>query len=62
MKALANGTTKKVFRHGPRPRRSILAPQLEGLEERVLLATVTVNASQVVRAVDTQLLGVNVAW
>jgi hypothetical protein len=29
---------------------------------RALLATVNVNAGQVVRAVDTQLLGVNVAW
>ena len=37
-------------------------PGIEGLEGRELLATVTVNASQVVRAVNTQLLGVNVAW
>jgi hypothetical protein len=32
------------------------------LERRALLATVTVNANQVLRNVDTQLLGVNVAW
>jgi hypothetical protein len=35
---------------------------LEGLEGRALLALVTVNVSQIVRRVDTQLLGVNVAW
>ncbi len=34
----------------------------EGLEQRALLATISVNASQIVRSVDTQLLGVNVAW
>ena len=33
-----------------------------GLEDRELLATVTVNAASVVRSVDTQLLGVNLAW
>jgi hypothetical protein len=37
-------------------------PGIEGLERRELLATVTVNAGQVVRAVNPQLLGVNVAW
>lgn len=42
----------------PRRRR----PSLEGLEVRALLATVTVNAATVVRPVDTQLLGVNLAW
>src|SRR5215469_14725091 len=35
---------------------------LEPLEPRALLAAVSVNAGQVVRAVDTQLLGVNVDW
>ena len=35
---------------------------LECLEQRELLATVTVNAGQVVRPVNTRLLGVNVAW
>ena len=39
-----------------------LAPAGDGLEDRVLLATVSVNAAQVVRSVNTQLLGVNVAW
>lgn len=34
----------------------------EVLEGRALLATVTVNAGQVVRSVDTRLLGVNVTW
>ena len=33
-----------------------------GSSSRELLATISVNASQVVRSVDTQLLGVNVAW
>lgn len=37
-------------------------PCVEPLEERALLATVSVNAGSVVRAVDTQLLGVNVDW
>ncbi len=38
-------------------------PRGEGLEVRDLLATVSVNAGQVVRAVDTNLLGVNlVEW
>ena len=37
-------------------------PGIEGLERRELLATVAVNAGQVVRAVNPQLLGVNVAW
>ena len=37
-------------------------PCLELLEARELLAVVSVNAAESVRAVDTQLLGVNVAW
>jgi hypothetical protein len=50
-----------------RDRRRAAAPRpaaegLEALEGRALLATVTVNAAQVVRAVNTQLLGVNLAW
>ncbi|HKI19205.1 MAG TPA: hypothetical protein VKA15_15070, partial [Isosphaeraceae bacterium] len=36
--------------------------RFEPLERRELLATVTVNAGQVLRSVDTQLLGVNLAW
>jgi hypothetical protein len=37
-------------------------PGLESLEDRTLLATVTVNASDVIRPVETQLLGVNLTW
>jgi alpha-L-arabinofuranosidase len=37
-------------------------PGIESLEGRELLALISVNAAQVVRAVDTQLLGANVAW
>jgi alpha-L-arabinofuranosidase len=44
-----------------RSRRAKLS-QLEMLESRALLAVVAVNAGQVVRQVDTQLLGVNLAW
>jgi hypothetical protein len=39
-----------------------LCLELESLERRELLATVTVNANQVLRTIDTQLLGVNLAW
>ena len=47
---------------GTRGRRAC-RPRGEGLEARELLATVSVNAGQVVRAVDTNLLGVNlVNW
>jgi hypothetical protein len=46
-----------------RATRRRFAPQgLEILETRTLLATVTVNVSQVVRPVNSQLLGVNVGW
>jgi alpha-L-arabinofuranosidase len=41
---------------------SRLEPRVELLEERRLLAVVSVNAGQIVRSVDTQLLGVNLAW
>jgi hypothetical protein len=44
------------------PASSRLKPRVEWLEDRELLATVAVNAGQVVRSVDTQLLGVNLAW
>jgi alpha-L-arabinofuranosidase len=54
--------TKRAFRKGFRPRRRRCSPGMEGLESRQLLATIAVNAAQVVRSVDTQLLGVNVAW
>ena len=40
--------------------RWIRRPRVESLEARELLATVSVNAGQVIRTVDTQLLGVNV--
>src|SRR5262245_66558574 len=39
-----------------------LKPRVERLEDRELLAVVSVNAGQVVRPVDTQLLGVNLTW
>jgi alpha-L-arabinofuranosidase len=42
--------------------RRFSAPGFETLEPRQLLATVAVNAAQVVRPVNTQLLGVNLAW
>ncbi len=53
-----------AFRGGRRgvAARCRLRPHLEGLEQRQLLAVVSVNAGQVVRTVDTQLLGVNLAW
>jgi hypothetical protein len=52
-------SSRTVGTRGRRARR----PVGEGLEPRELLATVTVNAGQVVRAVDTNLLGVNlVNW
>jgi len=57
--------TRKTYwpvRRGLRSRKRRCWPGIEGLERRELLATVSVNASQVVRAVNTQLLGVNVAW
>ncbi|MGO9924208.1 MAG: cellulose binding domain-containing protein [Isosphaeraceae bacterium] len=53
-----NCAVRRGFGSGKRRSR----PGIEGLEGRELLATVTVNASQVVRTVNTQLLGVNVAW
>jgi alpha-L-arabinofuranosidase len=37
-------------------------PQLETLEHRNLLSSVTVNAGQVLRPVDNQVLGTNLAW
>lgn len=43
-------------------RRRRRLPGLDRLEGRALLASVTVNAATVVRPVDTQLLGVNLAW
>jgi hypothetical protein len=39
-----------------------LSATFDFLEPRALLATVTVNAGQVLRNVNTQLLGVNLAW
>jgi alpha-N-arabinofuranosidase len=39
-----------------------LCAQFDVLENRALLATVTINATQVARTVSTDLLGVNVAW
>ena len=46
-----------------RPCRHRFVPShLESLELRDLLAAVTVDVSQVVRQVNTELLGVNTAW
>jgi alpha-L-arabinofuranosidase len=42
-------------------RRRSTSPTLESLEPRALLTTVTINPTQTIRQVDTQLLGVNVA-
>src|SRR5262249_43224657 len=47
-------------RVGSTRRAALLGVEL--LERRDLLAVVSVNAGQVVRLVDTQLLGVNVDW
>ena len=46
----------------PPSRAQLLAAKLEWLEVRDLLAAVSVNVGQVVRAVNTQLLGVNTVW
>ena len=54
--------TNRAFRPRFRPRLSRCCPRIEGLESRQLLATISVNAAQVVRGLNTQLLGVNVAW
>lgn len=64
MKARETRMRKWAFQQGSRLRSEKwrCRPGIEGLERRELLATVTVNASDVVRTVDTQLLGVNVAW
>jgi alpha-L-arabinofuranosidase len=62
MSVLKNRQTKRVFPLGSGPRRRRCALGIEGLEARALLATIAVNAATVVRSVDTQLLGVNVAW
>ena len=62
-----SGILRKQGRSG-KPRASVRSrvggcrPILEFLESRELLAAVTVNAGQVVRDVNTQLLGVNVDW
>jgi hypothetical protein len=42
--------------------RSRLRPSLEVLEDRELLAVVSVDAGQILRPVNTQLLGVNLTW
>src|SRR5438477_12675790 len=44
----------------PMPRRPIFA--LERLERRRLLATVAINAGSVIRTVNDDVLGINVAW
>ena len=62
MSVLENRQTKRAFRLGFRAGSRRCARASRGSKSRQLLATITVNAGQVVRAVDTQLLGVNVAW
>ena len=62
MRVRESRKTKRAIRVRHRAGKRRSTPGLEGLEGRQLLATVSVNATQVVRAVDTQLLGVNVAW
>jgi alpha-L-arabinofuranosidase len=52
----------RAFPDRIRPVRRTCRPLVEGLERRRLLATISVNAGQVVRTVDTQVLGVNVNW
>jgi hypothetical protein len=58
-----NGTPRnRLRRPGRRIGRAVkLRPGLEPLEVRALLAVVTVDAAELVRPVNTQLLGVNVA-
>ena len=59
-RALRRASLRKLG--GSRGRRAF-RPRLDGLEPRALLATVSVNAGQVVRAVNANLLGVNlVEW
>jgi alpha-L-arabinofuranosidase len=62
MSVIENRQTKRASRLGFGPRRRRCTLGIEGLEGRVLMATINVNSAAVVRAVDTQLLGVNVAW
>jgi hypothetical protein len=62
MNARDNRKSTSAGERGLRARKTRCLPEIEGLERRELLATVSVNASQVVRAVNAQLLGVNVAW
>ncbi len=62
MSVLKNRQMPRAFRLGLGPRKRRCALGIEGLEDRALLATISINAATVVRAVDTQLLGVNVAW
>ena len=62
MRVLKNRQTKRAFGLGLTLRRRRCVLGIEGLEDRALMATISVNAASVVRGVDTQLLGVNVAW
>ena len=57
------GSGRVSTRISSRKGRRACRPRLDDLEDRTLLATVTVNATQVVRTVDPELLGVNlVEW
>jgi hypothetical protein len=54
--------SRRTQKSGPRSRRVAVSLRVEPLEIRVVPATVTVDAGQVVRPVDPKVLGVNVAW
>jgi hypothetical protein len=62
MRAGDSRRTNRTFPHDLRSGTRRCRPGIEGLERRELLATVAVNASQVLQAVNTQILGVNVDW
>ncbi len=62
MNALHDRKAKRAFRVKFRAAKRRWRPGIEWLESRELMATVSVNLGQVVRAVNSQLLGVNVAW
>src|ERR1017187_2082392 len=53
---------ERAFGKGFKSKRRRCQPGIESLERGEPLATVNINAGQVVRGVNTQLLGANVAW
>ena len=63
MSVLHGRMPKRSFRFDFRTKKTRRKwPGLEWLEKRELLANVSINAGDVIRAVNSQLLGVNVAW